>query len=297
MTKKKFARIACVLALTGVLGSAAALSGCTIETDHPEATIKIEFNGSTYELNYKLYRKMYPQTVRHFIELVESGFYNNTIIHNYNSSYWYGGGYSYDADNYATDYENGDMSSYLEDNSKELAYLNLFRAGKFTASVYLDHIVGSYREALPTLIGEFSSNDHRIEPDTSLKSSYGCLRMYYTEKDTKETVYLNKTGSEDLVLVHEYGYNSATSLFNIQVSSSTSSDSNYCIFAVLQNTDTLSDLQNDISDYISEQSLTSFTSTAELEVDLYDMITEPQQVTYTTTAAPIVIKSVTITKY
>lgn len=293
MAKKRIARVACVLALTGLLGAATMLSGC--ETDHPEATIKIEFNGSTYELNYKLYRKMYPQTVTHFIELVESGFYNNTIIHNYNSSYWYGGGYSYD-ETYAEDYENGDMSSYLEEHSKEEAYLSLFKAGKFTASVYMDHISGKYRDALPTLIGEFSNNDHKIDPDTSLKSSYGCLRMYYSEKDTTDTVYLDKTGTSS-PLIHEYGYNSATSLFNIQVSSSTSSDSNYCIFAVLQNTDELSDLQEDISEYISDNSLTSFTTTVETEIDLYDYIIESQQTSFTTTALPLIIKSIKITKY
>ena len=96
MKFKKFARLICVAALAGAAVAVPLMSGCN--TDHPEARITIEYDSVTYVLNYKMYRNMYPQTVKHFIELADNGFYNNTIIHNYqsNSSNWYGGGYRYE---------------------------------------------------------------------------------------------------------------------------------------------------------------------------------------------------------
>lgn len=314
MSIKKIGRAFCALALTAAACTASMLSGCTIKTSHPEATITISFNDTSYELKYKMYRNMYPQTVQHFIELADSGFYNNTIIHNYGSSYWYGGGYSYNAevDGVATDYaeafEQNSMADYLEDNSKEKAYEDLFAAGKLTPSVYkeastdgLSDIEYNSSDVLSTLLGEFTdSGQHTIE-NGALTSSYGCLRMYYSSKDTDVEVKLKKDNNESKLLLSPYKYNSATSLFNIQVSSSTSTDSSYCIFAELTNSDILGDLQDAISDYISDSTYTSttFTSSASLYIDNYDAIigSRVNEGSFALTAKPLIITSVKITKY
>jgi cyclophilin family peptidyl-prolyl cis-trans isomerase len=317
MAIKKVGRIACVLALTGLIGAACSFTGCTVETDHPEATITVEFNGTSYALKYKLYRNMYPQTVRHFIELADSGFYNNTIIHDYTSSYLYAGGYEYDSESYTTAVSDKALDDYLDSHSKEQAYYNLYLKNKLTPSVY-NYCVNDnqYSNPLPTLIGEFNSNvgGHVIEPDTSLKSSYGCLRMYYTTRSTAKDskyneIYLKKNGtSKAIVGDYDDGKNSATSLFNIQLSSSTSSDETYCIFAVLQNTSKLSALEDAIDDYIEDNVSDddSFTSSSTLYINNYDFfnsdgqdiaLSTPVEATYSVPTTPIRIKSVKITKY
>ncbi|MDE6076056.1 MAG: hypothetical protein K2G26_06435, partial [Clostridia bacterium] len=88
MAFKKIGRVICAVALSGMALAAPMLAACN--TDHPEAKITVEFEGISYVLQYKMYRNMYPQTVQHFIELADNGFYNDTIIHNYQASYWYG---------------------------------------------------------------------------------------------------------------------------------------------------------------------------------------------------------------
>ncbi len=304
MAFKRFRRFACVLAGACALATAFTFAGCT--SDHPEAKVTIKFNDVSYVLEYKLYRSYYPQTVQHFIELADAKFYDNTIIHNYSAgSYWYGGGYSYNAQvdgeatDYVSDFNDKAMEDYLYNNSKEKAYYNL--AGKLTPSVYRDYIDGKYVGALSTLIGEFGSQ-HTFKYGDGLKSSYGCLRMYYSEKDTDAVVHLRKTGSVGKDLLDGYEANSATSLFTIQVSSSTSADSDNAIFAVLQNTDKLKELQTAITDYINDNALTTttFTSTYnDIQVDLLDEIIGEtgNQVSYTLTKEPIIVESVRITKY
>lgn len=64
-----------------VFASATLFSACT--TSHPEVEMKLSFNGSTYTLEYKLYRKIAPSTVQHFLELVEKGYYDGLCIHDY----------------------------------------------------------------------------------------------------------------------------------------------------------------------------------------------------------------------
>jgi cyclophilin family peptidyl-prolyl cis-trans isomerase len=308
MSVKKIVRAVCALTISAAACAIPMLSGCAIKTSHPEAKITITFDGEDYVLKYKMYRNMYPQTVQHFIELADSGFYNNTIIHDYKSSYWYGGGYSYNtttADGEETSYtdarKQNTMASYLEDNSKEAIYKQLFTEGKLTASVYKSYVNGTYTDALPTLLGEFTNNKHSID-NGALKSAYGCLRMYYTSSDTDEVVYLKKQGNESKQLLGQYKYNRATSLFSLQVSTTEASDSSYCIFAKLKDTTILDDLRTAISDYISNSdsySTLTFTSSCSLYVDNYDEIIGQRvnSVTYTQTAEPIIIKSVKITKY
>lgn len=138
----KIKKLCLSLALVAVVGVSAAASACTVKSDHPEAEITISFNDKTYTITYTLYRNMYPQTVQHFIELADSGFYNNTIIHDYKSSDWVGGAYSYESEgaaSYKTMYTSA-MPEYLETHCKEKEYYDLVTAGiesgNFSASVY-----------------------------------------------------------------------------------------------------------------------------------------------------------------
>lgn len=300
---KKFIKRAAALAALAAVGvSVPLMSGCT--SDHPEAVITIEFNGATYELKYKMYRNMYPQTVQHFIELADAGFYNDTIIHDYASDYWYGGGYSYNGANYEStyeaDFEDGEstMKAYFEANSKEKQYYDMFTAGRLTPSVYCDYLDGQYRDALPTLICE-AGETHVIE-NGALTGSYGALRMFYSSKDLEKSdiIYLNKNGN-DMPILAEYGQHSATSMFSIQVGSSTDADSKYCVFAQLTDTTPLSDLQSAITSYTSSHS--NFTIKVEdVEIDLYDQIIGDRYTNvddYVVTSMPLKIVSVKITKY
>ena len=294
MAFKKLGKVICAVALAGAAAVVPFMTGCN--TDHPEAKITIEYNEVTYELNYRMYRNMYPQTVQHFIELADNGFYKDMIVHNYSSTYLYTGGYSY-LDTYADaisgDEDDFGLLEYMEEASKEKEYDELADPDKglITPSVYHDFIQGEYSRPLKTLIGEFSNNQHKIL-NGALKSSFGCLRMHYTSKsEVKTQVWLDKSGSAKGVK-GGYTYNSATSIFSIQGGSSTSSESNYCIFATLKNPDTLTDLRTAITQNTSTSSVTMY-------VDNYDEFlgANKNTATYTLQKKPIIVKSVEITRY
>lgn len=298
MKFKKFGRVMCTLALAGAaLAASSTMAGCN--NGHAEAKITIEYNGVSYVLEYTMYRNMYPQTVRHFIELADNHFYDNTIIHNYETSNWYGGGYSYlDGEgeediSYSQAYTDGNLLDYLEAASKEKEYSDLAdpAKGKITPSVYDSISEGKYINPYKTLIGEFSSNNHKIE-NGALKNSYGALKFQYTsisDDKGKKHVYLDKYGS-DFGVQGEYRYNSATSLFSIQTGTSTSSDSAHCIFATLNNTDTLRSLRT---------AVTKSYDTTSVKVYVYDELlgTNKVEASYSIINKPIIVKSVRITKY
>lgn len=312
---KKIKKLCVSFALAAIVGVSAAASACTVQSKHPNAKITVEFNGETYEIEYTLYRNMYPQTVQHFIELADSGFYNDTIIHDYRTSDWVGGAYGYD-DNEDTGYTKvfgTSMPEYLENHCKEREYYEKVTAGikdgSFSASVYTTTIFEGEKEivsvdnALPTLIGEFSDNGHKIEDNKGLTASYGTLKMVYYKKDTKQPLFVKN--SFDQILPRDYQYNCATSLFSIQVSNSTIYDaSKYCVFGQLKDDDAksvLEDLSDAISDYGAESSSTKFTASVATQVDKEDKFADEggreMDQTFTMTSKPIVIKKIEITKY
>lgn len=314
MSFKRLKRAVLCVAAAAAIGASAALAGCTIETGHPRAEITLEFNGTQYVIEYTLYRNMYPQTVRHFIELAEAGFYDNTIIHDYASNDWYGGGYTYDETAYADAFENGAFDDYLNDSRyyKEDDYLSLFNSGALTPSVYTDYsydadgnMTVSEEDAYHTLIGEFENNDHIID-NGQRSAEYGSLKMYYTPKvidNIAEAHVYIKTGSGQ-VLEHDYEYNSATSLFAIQVGTSSSlSVSRYATFGYLSGDDdsnTLDDLIAAVEDYIDDEYNDSdeFVSTTSAEVDRIENIAEQATaVEYDVPNTAIVIRSVRIIGY
>lgn len=299
------------VACTGL--TATAMTGCNPETDHPEVRITYEFNGATYDVEYTLYRNMYPNTVRHFIELSENGFYDNTIIHNYQTNDWFAGGYSYNAEDYSAKADNvWQIAEYLEDNSKEKAYNDLFNEGKLTPSVFRQTRYNNGKEyvdksdGLPTLMGEFYNNINQEIEKGALTADYGCLKMYYYEKESKQKIYVTPTS--DQVILADYKNNCATSYFSLQTGSSTSySEKNYAVFARLKDADAFDGFVNAVKDYIGERysgSTSSFyNSGVEANVDNYDNFSDKQEndkgksVTYNVPRNAIVIKSVQVTKY
>ncbi|MBO5327797.1 MAG: peptidylprolyl isomerase [Clostridia bacterium] len=313
MSIKKLTRVACVTAIAGIAVFTGAFSGCTIETKHPHVEITIEFNEVEYDLEFQLYRNMYPQTVKHFIELANAKFYDNTIIHNYNSRDWYGGGYSFvDEETYKSAYDTaGGLEDYLIENSKEQTYYeDLFQKGLLTPSVYKT-FTENYKGDTPlsTLIGEFSANDHEIQKG-ALTSQLGALRMYYHSgktydgEKTSEKVWVETT-RDDEAFERDYGYNSATSMFAVQVG--TSSDlttSKYCIFGHLNSDadlEKLEELKDAIADYIADafaDDSSDFVQTVEVAVDHYEEIADKgTDVSYSVTAKPLIVKTVKVLKY
>ena len=312
MSKKiKRALIAC--APSAAVAFSAAFSACNMQSNHPRAKITLSFNSVSYEIEYTLYRNMYPQTVRHFIELADAGFYDNMIVHNYNaSSDWFTGAYGYniaegeEAVSYEDSYSNSSseaLKEYLSEDSKEQAYYALAANGALTPTVY--KAVGENGKpegALPTLIGEFSANDHVIE-NNALTTKTGALKMFYYEKENPYRKAAIITGSGQ-VLEHDYQYNCATSIFSMQVGTSTSySADKYCVFGELRDDnarDKLSELLDDIADYLEDVgwSNSDFTTSVTTAVDEADSYAKPKNdATFTMTRMPLVIETVKITKH
>ena len=315
---KKFKCAILTFALAGVVATSAAAAGCTVKTNHPCAKITVSFNEKEYEIEYKMYRNMYPQTVQHFIELADAGFYDNTIIHDYKSNDWVGGAYSYNAEvkdadeqpvatDYAKSYSSTALREYLELNSKEEQYYNLvnngIKDGTFSASVYKqitykgDKEQVAKEDALATLIGEFADNDHNIEKG-ALSASYGTLKMvYYDKGSSNQQVTIQNSFGE--ILTHDYKYNCATSLFAMQVGYSTNySATKYCVFAELNGDNAKKALQN-LTDAIVDYDLK--TKSVTTNVDTHDTFAEAGgreiETSFTMTSLPLIVTSVKITKY
>ncbi len=313
--------ILCVLSLAFIVSASIFAAACTIETKHPEVKITVTFNGEDYDMKFKLYRNMYPQTVRHFIELASSGFYDGTIIHDYVASdSWIGGGYSYNgvdeegnalSETYEEAIANDRMADYLDNNDLEEKYNALYESGALTASVYSNRDEIKYNaktdsaDALRSVMGEFSNNIGQEIENGALSASYGTLKMFYYPMDTMQHVFV--TPNKKQVIEALYRYNSATSLFMIQTSStSTYSASYYATFGKIKDTDDLDDLLDDIDDYIDDQSYAEgieFTvETDTVEVNNADSFNKEDsdngiQTTFTVTRAPLVIKTIKVTKY
>ena len=284
MFKTKMKRVFCgALALCGVFACTATMTAC--ETSHPKVEMQIEFNGATYELDYKLYRKVAPATVNHFLALAENGYFDGLCVHDYTSEKWYTGGYSYENDNLVykkyydivKDYKDFPISVW-EDNDKTIP----------TYTVY----------------GEFYENADFTVENGALDQTFGSLSMFYTEKDVEQQVVIERHNGEGVAL-RNYNENSATSLFFISLASETKSDDNYCTFATLDedSVDVLNDLKEDIETYISEnyddEGGEVFAPETEVEVDADDRYVgnKDNVEKYNVPKKAIVIKSLKVKKY
>ncbi len=292
--KKILRKIVCTaLTAATLVGGAFAFAGCT--TNHPEVEMKIEFNGVTYTLEYKLYRKKATNTVNHFLALAENGYYDGLCVHDYTASKWYAGGYSFDK---TSDVDGGLV--YKDYFKTVAAYEN-----KDFVSVWKDS-----DKTIPTytLYGEFSENGMTVAKGDFLAQSFGSLSMFYEDKGENAEdykVYVERLDGKG-VSSKEYEMNSATSLFAINITG-TSVDKKHATFATLEedSVDELTALKDAIAAYISanfpedEEDAPSFTNAVSVHYGQGDLFIGDDDLTveYDVPVEPIVIKSVKVTKY
>ena len=280
--KKIFKKATCmVLALSSAVACLGMFTAC--ETKNPEVKMKVEFEGETYTLEYKLYRELAPETVKHFLDLAANGYYNGVCVHNFeDGEKMYTGAYTYDvnAENGGIVYKN---------------YYDIVAKYKdFNHTVWMDK---DKKTPTYTLKGEFEANSFKVQNGSLLKQSFGSLTMEYTQKDFDEVEKVAVLrGDGKSVDNKDYQYNSATSQFSISLSDSEKSNSNYCTFATLKkgSKDDLNDLLAAIEAYESD-----FVAEYTVDVDRDDMMISEWENTalYAVPVSPIIIKSVKVTKY
>lgn len=216
----KIAKLVSVIAAALlVLAMSFAFVGC--ETKRPEISVKISFNEETYELEYKLYRNMYPQTVAHYLELIDMKYFDGTVIHDYRSDRMVGGGYYYDGEDVVDDLVEKDYDAATKDENGNVTLKNV--------SVWAD---AEKTTAYNTLYGE-GTNQLTIE-NNGLTNQLGALGTYYytpLRKSDDLKVYVQKNDTGEMV-ERDYCYNSATSLFYLFTGSS-GSNPEFCTFGVL----------------------------------------------------------------
>ena len=275
--------ISCALALSATVGCMGLLTAC--ETSHPKVEMTVSFEGETYELEYKLYRKVAPATVKHFLYLADNGYYNGLCVHNYDNSRMYTGGYKYDAN--VSDVDGGLVYQKYYDIVKEY--------GDFPFTVYQ---TSSKNDKLYTLYGEFADNDFKVE-NGAKKESFGSLSMFYTKKTEDASVYIEHPeagGSKN----RSYKNNSATSQFFISLTESEKTNNGYCTFATIDedSVDELKDLKAAIEAYVAEDSDNSKKVSVKVDEDeVYLGEDYSSFETYTVLSSPIVIKEVKVKKF
>ena len=288
---KKFRRF------LGVMGAAAfaalsALALAACDTKYPEVTITYEFNGQSYEVEYTLSRQGAPQTVQHFIELADAGYYDGTVIHDFkNSSYLFGGGYTLD--------EHGELVE--KDYFSEVRRLEQEKGITFTQSVFED---AEGKTPLYTVRGEFEKNGVKKNSKSLYQNKAGTLVMYYMDKGEDDTrVCTLRNDSETYQNGYPYRYNSATSLFYTTVAgSSIYSDNEYCAFGRTTDYAQLEELINAITAYEESRDgndpLFSETTVILNQHDPIDSVRDAKiPATYNLSDVPITIVSVRVDKY
>jgi cyclophilin family peptidyl-prolyl cis-trans isomerase len=128
--------------------------------------------------------------------------------------------------------------------------------------------------------------------------------MYYTAKTVTDRVYVSyDSGEEGEMASREYKYNSATSLFYINLKTTETTSTEYCTFATLKkgSVSDLEDLQAAIAEYIEDNYTeeSEFTNSKSVNVDYNDILLEDysKNVSYNIPKTPIVIESIKVSKY
>jgi cyclophilin family peptidyl-prolyl cis-trans isomerase len=290
--KKLLKKLACLtMALTATCACAATFTAC--ETDYPEVTLEIEFDGEVYELEYKLYRKVAPSTVNHFLKLVENGYYDGVCVHDYDaaSSKLVTGAYTYTAgaDNGGLVYKN---------------YYDIVKTYEnFPHTVWADE---AQQTPTYTLYGEFSDNGFSVKKGIT-DNLFGSLSMYYTSKTTSEDKVSVKRADGDGYSNKQYKYNSATSAFAVSIDEAEkAASSNYCTFATLDedSQETLKELLAAVEAYIAdaygeEGKVSDFVTKEDVPVDQDDVFVgeNEEEVIFSIPNKEIQIKKVTVKKY
>lgn len=305
---KATTRLLCALLSAALLlGCALLFVGC--ESNYPEITITLTFNDNNadtddeYVLTYKLYRKLYPQTVAHYLELIDLDFYNGTVIHDYRSDRMVGGGYTYE------DLEN---SNYDELQALDYTAATTNEAGEVTlehVSTWLDR---DQTKPLNRLYGETSSNGFSVENGTGLTNTSGALGTYtyLTRADVPSRLIYGRSSSGSAVREVNYYNNSVTSMFYIYTGSSGASESSYCIFGELADSASqtrFSELMTAISDYTTamqeEDEDFTFTETVtddnivRIADDLTDVGYYEVDDGFSVPVAKLIISDITVDKY
>ncbi len=306
MKGKLLRRIAVAVSVAAVAaGSIGMLAACS--SDHPEVTITYEFNGQEYQVEYVLSRHDAPQTVKHFIELADAGYYDeqNFVVHDFTDEYLMTGGYTLDE-------------------HKELVEVNYFaavrdlekRTGKlFTQSVW--ETAGTAENVqkgngLYTVYGEISPK-FEVEGGTENGHTRGALVMYYSDKGTNfngqvtiERADKGKGNDGHPLQYENYVMDSATSLFYTQLSAGTPTghSGKYCVFGMIKDYSALEDgLLAAIEEYkeglADEETFTQEVSKNLNEYEPFDSLkTSKIKATFETpVSAPVYLRSVKVTKY
>ena len=287
--KKTLKRALCtILAGTGIVASLTMFSACT--TNRPQVEIHISFNGESYTLAYRLYRKLAPSTVQHFIELAENGYYDGLCVHDYQAdSRMYTGGYTYDA-NVSAD---GGLV--------EKDYFGTVSGWNLTQTVWRDE---ERTQPLNTVYGEFEANGFEVESG-AIRETYGSLTMYYTPKQTSEFVYVQRADGNGYD-AKNYQYNSANALFYISLSTSSTTNTAYCTFGELEedSESVLDDLKEAIAAYVEDEydgETADFAPETEVIVDENDPVEDvsgaKETQEYAVPREPIIITSVEVVRY
>lgn len=294
----KIAKLAAVLlAVLLVFGASFAFVGC--ETKRPVISVRITFYENTYELEYELYRNMYPQTVAHYLELIDMDYFDGTVIHDYQSNRMVGGGYYYDGEDVVEDLAEKDYDAATLNEDGTVALENV--------SVWADE---NKETAYNTLYGEFEDNGARVE-NNGLTNQLGSIGTYYytphansADKSQKVYVQLNQDSSMD---TRPYCYNSVRSMFYLYTGSS-GTETAYCTFGLLKDSDdaeTFQQLLDDIEEYTletlnegDESGTEIFTTEKQVTIeDRYWIEDTYEDVTFKVPRAKIVIEEMRVVKY
>lgn len=203
MKKKSIRRIA-TLFTVAVIGAGAVCMFAGCSSDHPEVTITYSFNGEDYDVTYSLSRKSTPETTQHFIELADSGFYDGTVVHNYDANFIYAGGYTI---NEQGALEEKDYFTFVKEYEKD--------HDPFTQTVFKS----DKTTPLYTVVGEFANNHRTTETRNEYLHTEGALVMYYPTIDgfrydvIVERADGGKGNQGEKYDTREYRYNSATCQF------------------------------------------------------------------------------------
>ncbi len=193
--------------------------GCSSNT--PRFIVSISFNNKNYELTYRMNRKYYPQTTNHYLAMIESGFYNDTIIHDFqtaNNKMIAGAFSNEDAvrNNTFKDLPNTPISVWADANRKT----------PINNVVYGETL----RNGFEIRNGGFSNEKGAIGTYTYIYGQDGI------ESDSAFTtrVYAKASHKKKEVRQVEYLHNTVTSMFYFSTTD-TALDNNYCVFAILDN--------------------------------------------------------------
>ena len=282
--------VAVALAAVCMLGCALMFTGC--ESRYPEITMRISFNGESYELRYKLSRDLYSQTVAHYLELIDLGYFDGTVIHDYQSDRLIGGGYTY------ADMENGDAVEDLTACDYDAATTDA--EGNVTLENVTVWADADRTQATNRLHGETSANGFSIESGNGLRNRFGTLGAYtYVGTGEKNIVYYAKS-SDNGYGSSEYYKNSFTSMFYIYTSTTSSTERNYCVFAELADDaseDALNELLDAIDAYTEDLESGSFTESKEVTIQDEFTVDGSYEATFAVPTEKIVIEEVTVDTY